>query len=133
MEIVQNHPYRLCEIDGIGFRTADRIALNMGVSGLSPERVDEGILYTLEEQEGKGHLCIRKNKFIKECIKTLDTPELTGQMIGVRASNGIQRKTGSISGLCIPEKDIGCRGQTGKMCEGYAETETVLCHIRSEG
>ena len=58
----------------------------MGVSRLSPERVDEGILYTLKEQEGKGHLCIRKDKFIKECIKTLDTPELTGQMIGVRAS-----------------------------------------------
>ena len=86
MEIVQDHPYRLCEIDGIGFRTADRIALNMGVSRLSPERVDEGILYTLKEQEGKGHLCIRKDKFIKECIKTLDTLELTGQMIGVRAS-----------------------------------------------
>ena len=86
MEIVQNHPYRLCEIDGIGFRTADKIALNMGVSRLSPERVDEGILYTLKEQEGKGHLCIKKEKFIKECIKTLDTPELTGQMIGVRAS-----------------------------------------------
>lgn len=86
MEIVQNHPYRLCEIDGIGFRTADKIALNMGVSRLSPERVDEGILYTLKEQEGKGHLCIKKEKFIKECMKTLDTPELTGQMIGVRAS-----------------------------------------------
>lgn len=86
MEIVQNHPYRLCEIDGIGFRTADRIALSMGVSRLSPERVDEGIIYTLKENEGKGHLCIRKDKFIKECIKTLDTPELTGQMIGVRAS-----------------------------------------------
>lgn len=86
MDIVQNHPYRLCEIDGIGFRTADKIALNMGVSRLSPERVDEGILYTLKEQEGKGHLCIRKDKFIKECMKTLDTPELTGQMIGVRAS-----------------------------------------------
>ena len=86
MEIVQNHPYRLCEIDGIGFRTADKIALNMGVSRLSPERVDEGILYTLKEQEGKGHLCIKKEKFIRECMKTLDTPELTGQMIGVRAS-----------------------------------------------
>lgn len=86
MDMVQNHPYRLCEIDGIGFRTADRIALNMGISRLSPERVDEGILYTLKEQEGKGHLCIGKDKFIRECMKTLDTPELTGQMIGVRAS-----------------------------------------------
>lgn len=86
MEIVQNHPYRLCEINGIGFRTADKIALSMGVSRLSPERVDEGILYTLKENEGNGHLCIKKNQFIKECIRILDTPELTGQMIGVRAS-----------------------------------------------
>ena len=74
MEIVQNHPYRLCEIDGIGFRTADKIALSMGVSRLSPERVDEGILYTLKENEGKGHLCIKKDTFIRECIRTLDTP-----------------------------------------------------------
>lgn len=89
MGIVRDHPYRLCEIDGIGFRIADKIALNMGVSRISPERVDEGILYTLKEQEGKGHLCIGKQKFIRECGKTLDTPELTDQMIGVRASKMI--------------------------------------------
>lgn len=89
MDIVQNHPYRLCEIDGIGFRTADKIALNMGVSKLSPERVDEGILYTLKEQEGKGHLCVAKQRFIKECKMTLDTSELTDQMVGVRASKMI--------------------------------------------
>ncbi len=30
MEIVKEHPYRLCEMAGIGFATADKIALNMG-------------------------------------------------------------------------------------------------------
>lgn len=108
MEIVQNHPYRLCEIDGIGFRTADRIALNMGVSRLSPERVDEGILYTLKEQEGKGHLCIKKEKFIKECMKTLDTPELTGQMIGVRASRMVY------SGKLVMYQDCVYRKKTSE-------------------
>ena len=104
MEIVQNHPYRLCEIDGIGFRTADRIALNMGVSKLSPDRVDEGILYTLKENEGKGHLCIKKDTFIKECIRTLDTPELTGQMIGVRASRMIYSGKLMIYQECVYRK-----------------------------
>lgn len=108
MEIVKNHPYRLCEIDGIGFRTADRIALNMGVSRLSPERVDEGILYTLKEQEGKGHLCIKKEKFIRECIKTLDTPELTGQMIGVRASRMVY------SGKLVMYQDCVYRKKTSE-------------------
>lgn len=31
MDIVKNHPYKLCEIAGIGFKTADKIAMSMGV------------------------------------------------------------------------------------------------------
>ncbi len=47
MEIVKEHPYRLCEIPGIGFLTADKIALSMGFDRLSTDRVDEGMLYKL--------------------------------------------------------------------------------------
>lgn len=115
MDIVQNHPYRLCEIDGIGFRTADRIALNMGVSPLSPERVDEGILYALKENEGKGHLCTRKDRFIKECMKTLDTPELTGQMIGVRASRMVY------SGKLVMYRECVYRRKTAEAEERLAK------------
>lgn len=57
MEIVKEHPYRLCEMAGIGFATADRIAMSMGFDKLSTERVDEGLLYTLADAEGKGHAC----------------------------------------------------------------------------
>ena len=49
MDIVKNHPYQLCEIAGIGFKTADRIAMSMGFDQLSVERVDEGILYALTD------------------------------------------------------------------------------------
>ena len=56
MDIVRNHPYRLCEMVGIGFRTADKIAMSMGFDKLSTERVDEGLLYTLMDAETKGHL-----------------------------------------------------------------------------
>ena len=47
MDIVRNHPYRMCEMVGIAFNTADRIAISMGFDALSPERVD-------------GHLCKSK-------------------------------------------------------------------------
>ena len=57
MDIVRNHPYRLCEMVGIGFKTADRIAVSMGFDPLSPERVDEGLIFTLTDAELKGHLC----------------------------------------------------------------------------
>ena len=86
MDIVKNHPYQLCEIAGIGFKTADRIAMSMGFDQLSVERVDEGILYALTDAEGKGHLCMEKHAFIKACLKVLDTPQLTEDMVANRAA-----------------------------------------------
>ena len=86
MDIVKNHPYQLCEIAGIGFKTADRIAMSMGFDQLSVERVDEGILYALTDAEGKGHLCMEKHAFIKACLKVLDTPQLTEEMVANRAA-----------------------------------------------
>ena len=58
MDIVRNHPYRLCELAGIAFKTADKIAMSMGIDPLSPERVDQALLYTLTDAEAKGHLCL---------------------------------------------------------------------------
>lgn len=86
MEIVKKHPYQLCEIAGIGFKTADRIAMSMGFDALSTERVDEGILYTLTDAEGKGHLCMEKRDFLKACLKILDTPQLSEEMVANRAA-----------------------------------------------
>lgn len=86
MEIVKNHPYQLCEIAGIGFKTADKIAMSMGFDLLSTERVDEGILYTLTDAEGKGNLCMEKHAFVKACLKMLDTLQLTEDMVANRAA-----------------------------------------------
>lgn len=86
MEIVKNHPYRLCEIAGIGFRSADQIAMNMGFAKVSAERVDEGLMFTLTEAEGKGRLCMEKKDFVKTAMKILDTPELTIDMVANRAA-----------------------------------------------
>lgn len=86
MNIVRNHPYQLCEMAGIGFRTADKIAMSMGFDKLSPERVDEGLLFTLTESETRGNLCMEKHDFIRQSLKLLETAELTEQMAAARAA-----------------------------------------------
>ena len=86
IDIVRNHPYKLCEISGIGFHTADKIAMSIGFQKMTPERVDEGLLYTLQEAESKGNLCMEKHSFIKEALKILATPELTEDMAANRAA-----------------------------------------------
>ena len=92
MDIVKQHPYKLCELAGIGFKTADKIAKNMGFDVLSAERISQGILYTLTDAETKGHICIEKSNFVKECLKILDTPEITEGMIGKYANELIRNQ-----------------------------------------
>ncbi|MEH2933609.1 ATP-dependent RecD-like DNA helicase [Acutalibacter sp. JLR.KK004] len=90
MDIVKNHPYRLCELAGIGFKTADAIGGSMGIDPLSTERVDQALLYTLSDAEGCGHLCMEKRAFISACEKLLDTPKLTFMMIANRAARLVE-------------------------------------------
>ena len=54
--ILQREPYRVArEIDGIGFRTADRIAINLGFANDAPPRLDAGLLFALDELQEEGH------------------------------------------------------------------------------
>ena len=128
MDIVKNHPYKLCEMAGIGFKTADKIAMSMGFDRLSPERVDEGILYTLIEAEEQGHLCMNKEGFIQACKRVLDTPALTDQMIANRANKLI------FDGRMLTYENYVYREKTAKAEEHLAELirdqlRYQKCHI----
>ncbi len=49
-EVLSSNPYRLIEdIDGIGFKTADKIALKLGVTADSPKRIRAGVVFALNE------------------------------------------------------------------------------------
>ena len=58
LNIIKNNPYRLyLDIDGIGFKTADRIALNSGIAPESKLRIHALIIYAFEiYQNEKGHV-----------------------------------------------------------------------------
>ena len=52
---VRANPYRLVEIWGIGFKSADAIARNMGISAEAPARLETGLLHALFELVEDGH------------------------------------------------------------------------------
>ena len=58
-EVVKGNPYELCrEISGIGFITADQIALIQGLPKDKPERINACIDYVLAESEDRdGNTC----------------------------------------------------------------------------
>jgi exodeoxyribonuclease V alpha subunit len=54
---VKENPYRLAlDITGIGFKTADRIAQNMGIDPASQMRAEAGIIHILSELVDEGHV-----------------------------------------------------------------------------
>ena len=54
--VVREDPYRLArEVHGIGFLTADRIALQLGLDAASPKRLEAGLVYALSQLSDEGH------------------------------------------------------------------------------
>jgi len=74
--ILKTNPYQAChDIWGVGFKTADQIALNLGMSPTSPERIKAYILYALEKDNEQGHVFSFQNNLIKTCQKEIDAGE----------------------------------------------------------
>lgn len=78
-EIIRNNPYKLAEdIVGIGFNTADEIAIKMGINLDSQERIRAGILYILSLASGEGNTYYPKERLLERASKLLliDTDSL---------------------------------------------------------
>ncbi|GHB91764.1 SF1B family DNA helicase RecD2 [Cerasicoccus arenae] len=74
--ILQNDPYRVArEVPGIGFKTADKIAVNLGYSNESAQRIDAGLLFALQELEVDGHTGYPISDLVKKSAVLLDVVE----------------------------------------------------------
>jgi len=71
-QIVSGNPYILCdEISGIGFKTADRIAMSIGIEVNSEFRIQSGIKYIMNQFCAAGNTFMPKSNIIEECEKNL--------------------------------------------------------------
>jgi len=77
IEVVKNNPYQLIEdIDGIGFTTADKIAVKVGIDLYGEERIKAGLIYTLKvASEREGHTYLPQNELIENCLQILNFGE----------------------------------------------------------
>lgn len=75
VKTVKRTPYDLIKIDGIGFNTADKIALKTGIEFNSIERIKAFIVYFLKLQGESGHSYITAKELNYNIFKTLGTPD----------------------------------------------------------
>lgn len=70
--VVETDPYRLAkDIWGIGFKTADKIAQQLGFAADSEPRLRSGLLYTLSEATDYGHLYLPEPVLLTKAAEIL--------------------------------------------------------------
>ena len=70
--VLQENPYRLAEdISGVGFKIADEIASRIGIHTDSDYRIRSGMLYTLLQASGEGHIYLPKEELFSRASNLL--------------------------------------------------------------
>ena len=70
--VLQENPYRLADdISGVGFKIADAIASRIGIHADSDYRIRSGMMYTLIQASGEGHVYLPKEELFARASKLL--------------------------------------------------------------
>ena len=76
LDIIKSNPYKLAEdLDGVGFKTADGIALTLGIAPDSDFRYIAGLLHLLRESKSEGHCYLPMDVLLEQSTTLLTTLE----------------------------------------------------------
>jgi len=90
LTVVREDPYRLAlDIFGIGFKTADRLALNLGIPRESPRRAQAGVLHVLGAFSDDGHVYAPRPALVESAALLLEVraelaAEAVSELAGAR-------------------------------------------------
>lgn len=75
--VLTEEPYRMiAEIDGIGFKTADQMALAYGMDRQDQQRLSTGLTYVLQTMTQNGHVCIPDAELVRRAAFILQADAL---------------------------------------------------------
>lgn len=104
--ILKTNPYQAChDIWGIGFKTADQIALKLGMNPTSPERIKAYVQYLLEKDTEQGHIFSFQQDLEKACKKDLkaDDQKIRGAIESLKKQKLIvAEKVNSNTAIYLP-------------------------------
>jgi exodeoxyribonuclease V alpha subunit len=103
--VVRTDPYRLAlEVQGVGFMTADAIAMKNGIARDSAERASAGVLFTLGSAASRGHTYLPRRLLVQETARLLGVKDVTAaSRIDALHSSGLLHVEQSPSGG--PDRD----------------------------
>jgi exodeoxyribonuclease V alpha subunit len=94
---VSENPYRLAdEVFGVGFKTADHIALEMGLVADSPHRIRAALQYLLSEAQDDGHVFLPQAALLQKTVEMLSADECALQVEVVEKQLELLSKDGHL-------------------------------------
>ena len=76
IQVMTENPYRLArDVRGIGFKTADAIAMKLGIEKIAMVRVRAGVSYALTEAMDEGHCGLPTDELAPLAEKLLEVPQ----------------------------------------------------------
>src|SRR5215208_1141861 len=73
IQVMTEDPYRLArDVRGIGFRTADAIAMKLGMETTAPQRLRAGVSFALQDATDNGHCALPIADLVKLAQKLLE-------------------------------------------------------------
>jgi len=68
---LQREPYAICELDGIGFATADALARALDTPLDAPDRLAAGVMHSLDQAQGDGHCHLPRAELARRAARLL--------------------------------------------------------------
>lgn len=73
IKVVNENPYEMTQIHGIGFNLADKVAIGMGVAPDSPNRIYAGIIHTMHDlAKQRGHTLVPDGFLVQHAGRTIN-------------------------------------------------------------
>ena len=124
--VLQENPYRLADdISGVGFRIADEIAGRIGIHMDSDYRIRSGMMYTLQQAAGEGHVYLPKEELFHRASELLGVDEsyMEKHLMDLSVDRKVVQKEENGSVLVYPSRYYYLELNTARMLKEL----NVLC------
>ncbi|HOR18326.1 MAG TPA: ATP-dependent RecD-like DNA helicase [Brevefilum sp.] len=125
LNVVRENPYQLeQDIYGVGFKTADQIAQNLGLPADHPARVETGIIYLIKEMINEGHVFTPQNQLSEraQALLNVDANLILNSIAQLAATDRIRKEIFS-----LPTTDTDkTASQITENTPGYGEPMVYL-------
>ena len=126
--VLQENPYRLADdISGVGFKIADEIAGRIGIHTDSDYRIKSGMMYTLLQATGEGHVYLPKEELFQRSSELLgvDVSYMEKHLMDLSMERKVIQKEEGETVLVYPSRFYYLELNTARMLHDLNIRDTV--------